>query len=300
LIRSTCLIVNPAAGRGAVGANLPFVRSAFAEHRIDKVYESTGPGDEERLAEGAVRDGMQTIVAVGGDGTCGRIANAILRSGVQCHLAVVPSGTGNDFAKTLGVNKYSPAQVAELVARGDTKQIDVGLADGHYFLNSCGFGFDASVLEATSRVRFLKGDAVYIYSALRKLFTYRGIEVSVSGASGVKSGSMLMVTVSNGRWLGGAFKIAPQASVLDGKLDACFLGDSNVLRRVKLFLGAMRGTHIGMPSVSAVAVQDLTLTFPDSPLMEIDGELRRAQSRTVNVKCVPRALAVVGAPGALV
>jgi diacylglycerol kinase (ATP) len=111
---------------------------------------------------------------------------------------------------------------------------------------------------------------------------------------------MLMVTVSNGRWLGGAFKIAPQASVLDGKLDACFLGDSNVAQRMKLFLGAMRGTHIGMPSVSAAGVQDLTLTFPDSPLMEIDGELRRAQSPTVNIKCVPRALSVVAAPGALV
>jgi diacylglycerol kinase (ATP) len=276
------------------------VRSAFAAHGIDSVYESTGPGDEERLAERAVRDGMQTIVAVGGDGTCGRIANAILRSAAQCRLAVFPAGTGNDFAKTLGMNKYSPAQVAELVVRGDATRIDVGLADGHYFLNSCGFGFDASVLEATSRIRFLKGDAVYIYSALRQLFTYRGIEVSVNGAIGVKSGSMLMVTVSNGRWLGGAFKIAPQASVLDGKLDACFLGDSNVMQRMKLFLAAMRGTHIGMPSVSAAGVQDLTLTFPDSPLMEIDGELRRAQSRTVNVKCVPRALSVVAAPSALV
>jgi len=299
LIRSTCLIVNPAAGRGAVGANLPLVRSAFAAHEIERVYESTAPGDEENLAARAVRDGAQTIVAVGGDGTCGRIANAILQSGAQCRLAVVPAGTGNDFAKTLGVNKYSPAQIAELVVRGDAKQIDVGLADGHYFLNSCGFGFDASVLEATSRIRFLKGDAVYIYSALRQLFTYRGVEVSVSGAPGVKSGSMLMVTISNGRWLGGAFKIAPNASVLDGMLDACFLGDSNVIQRMKLFLGAMRGTHIGMPSVSAVGFQDLSLTFPSNPLMEIDGELRRAQTQTVNVKCLPRALAVVAAPGAL-
>jgi diacylglycerol kinase (ATP) len=300
LIPSACLIVNPAAGRGAVGANLPLVRSVFAAHGVDNIYESAGPGDEERLAARAVQEGMQTIVAVGGDGTCGRIANAILRSAAPCRLAVVPAGTGNDFAKTLGMNKYSAAQVAELVIRGDATQIDVGLADGHYFLNSCGFGFDASVLEATSRVRLLKGDAVYIYSALRQLFTYRGVEVSVNGAPDVKSGSMLMVTVSNGRWLGGAFKIAPQASVLDGKLDACFLGDSNVMQRMKLFLGAMRGTHIGMPSVSAAGVHDLTLTFHDIPLMEIDGELRRAQSRTVNIKCVPRALSVVAAPGALV
>jgi diacylglycerol kinase (ATP) len=292
------LIINPVAGRGAVGANLPFVRSAFAAHGIHDIFESTAPGDEQHLAARALLDGVQTIVAVGGDGTCGRIANAILESGAQCRLAVVPAGTGNDFAKTLGVNRFAPEQIADLVGRGDAKQIDVGVADGHYFLNSCGFGFDASVLESTSRVRFLKGDAVYIYSALRQLFTYRGVEVSVSGARGVKSGSMLMVTVSNGRWLGGAFKIAPQASVLDGKLDACFLGDSNVVQRLKLFLGAMRGTHIGMPSVTAAGVQELTLTFPDRPLMEIDGELRRAQSPTVNVKCVPRALSVVAAPGA--
>jgi diacylglycerol kinase (ATP) len=237
-------------------------------------------------------------VAVGGDGTVSAIGAAILRRKSPASLAVMPCGTGNDFAKTLGVIGWTPRQIAELVERVSPTQIDVGIVDDHYFLNSCGFGFDATVLEASNHVHFLKGNSVYIYSALRQLFTYRGVEVSVNGASGVESGSMLMVTVSNGRWLGGAFKIAPHASVLDGKLDACFLGDSNVVRRAKLFVRAMRGTHIGMPSVSTAAVQELTLTFQDNPLMEIDGELRRAQSRTVNVKCIPRALSVVAAPGA--
>jgi diacylglycerol kinase (ATP) len=283
-----------------VRATLPFVRSAFAARGIDTVYETTAPGDEESLAEQAVRDGVQTIVAVGGDGTWGRIANVLLRSTADCSLAVVPTGTGNDFAKTLGVNRYAPEQIADLVVRGEAKRIDVGLADGHYFLNSCGFGFDPSVLEASNRVRFLKGDAVYIYSALGQLFTYRGIEVSANGVPGVKTGPMLMVTVSNGRSLGGAFKIAPNASVFDGRLDACFFSDSNVVERVRLFVGAMRGTHIGMRSVSAASVQQLALTFASSPLMEMDGELRVARSRTVELRCVPRALSVVAAPGALV
>lgn len=198
------------------------------------------------------------------------------------------------------MNRYAPEQIANLVVRGEATRIDVGLVDGHHFLNSCGFGFDASVLEASNRVRFLKGDAVYIYSALSQLFTYRGIEVSANGVPGVKGGSMLMVTVSNGRSLGGAFKIAPNASVLDGRLDACFFSDSNVLERVRLFVGAMRGTHIGMPSVSTATVQQLALTFPSSPWMEVDGELRVARSRTVELRCVPRALSVVAAPGALV
>jgi diacylglycerol kinase (ATP) len=297
---TTCLIVNPAAGRGRIRAALPSLLAAFGARRITATYETSAPGEEEELAERAIGAGAQTIVAVGGDGTCGRIANAILRSRAPCRLAVVPAGTGNDFAKTLGLNGYSPGQIADLVVRGVATRIDVGIADGYYFLNSCGFGFDASVLESSNHVRFLKGDAVYIYAALRQLFSYRGIPVAVTGASGVKRGPMLMVTVSNGRFLGGAFKIAPHASVLDGKLDACFLGDSNVVERVRLFVGAMRGTHLGMRSVSAASVQELALTFASAPSMEMDGELRRARSTTVELKCVPRALSVVAAPAAIV
>ncbi|MGZ3330833.1 MAG: diacylglycerol/lipid kinase family protein [Gemmatimonadaceae bacterium] len=297
---SLFFIVNPVAGRGRSKRLVSEFEGHLPPTAHSDVAFTECAGDEERLTERALHAGAQTIVAVGGDGTVSAIAASLLRRKSTASLAVVPCGTGNDIAKTLGVNRWTPRQIAELVERWSPIQIDVGVADGHFFLNSCGFGFDASVLEASNHVRLLKGDAVYIYSALRQLFTYRGVEVSVSGASGVKNGSMLMVTVSNGRWLGGAFKIAPQASVLDGKLDACFLGDSNVVQRVRLFLGAMRGTHIGMTSVSAVGVDKLTLGFPASPLMEVDGELRQAKSRTVNVNCVPRALSVVAAPGALV
>jgi diacylglycerol kinase (ATP) len=300
LLKTTCLIVNPAAGRGRIRAALPALRSAFSTFGIDTIYETSAPGEEEELATRAIRTGHRTIIAVGGDGTCGQVANAILRSGISCQLATVPAGTGNDFAKTLGVAGYTAAQVADLVVRGRSTEMDVGQVDGRYFLNSCGFGFDASVLEASTRVRLLKGNAVYIYSALTQLFTYPGTEVSVRGVPGVKHGQMLMVTVSIGRFLGGAFKIAPHASVLDGKLDVCFFYDSNVMERVKLFAGAMRGTHIGMPSVSAATVDTLALTFPSIPSMEVDGELRVARSRTVELKCLPGALSVIAAPGAIV
>jgi diacylglycerol kinase (ATP) len=300
LIRSTWVIINPAAGRGKVAANLPLVRSAFSVLGVRNIYESAAAGDEERLAGRALDQGATTIVAVGGDGTCSRIANVILQSRAQCSLTVVPTGTGNDFAKTLGVNRYRPAQLAHLALRGDAVPIDVGLANGHYFLNSCGFGFDAAVLEASNRVRFLKGDAVYIYSALTKLFTYSGMRVVTRGVPGVGDGAMLMVTLSNGRFLGGAFRIAPTASVLDGRLDACFFRDVGVVERVRLFAGAMRGTHVGMRAVSSARVVTLTLTFEANPAIEIDGELRTADSKSVEVRCVPNALSVLAAPGALV
>jgi diacylglycerol kinase (ATP) len=293
-------IANPAAGRGKGIHAMRALESVIPGFGANCLLTTRTEGDERRLVKEALSRGAKTIVVLGGDGTCSKVADEIISARADCRLAVIPSGTGNDFAKTLGVDAVRPLEAFQLATNGNAARVDVGQADGHYFINSCGFGFAASVLEASNRVRFLKGDAVYIYSALRQLFTYRGIEVSANGVPGVKNGPMLMVTVSNGRSLGGAFKIAPNASVLDGKLDACFLSDSNVVRRVRLFVGAMRGTHIGMPSVFAASVPRLALTFPSSPLMEMDGELRKARSSTVELTCVPRALSVVAVPGALV
>jgi diacylglycerol kinase (ATP) len=153
------------------------------------------------------------------------------------------------------------------------------------------------VLEATQRVRFLKGDALYIYSALAQLLSYRGLDVTVDGARRVEGAKLLMAVASNGRWLGGAFRIAPTASITDGKLDFCLLADNNVLGRVRIFAGALRGTHLTLPGVTSVKAESLSLTFADSPAMEMDGELQQATSRTVRIECVPKALTVVAEPG---
>jgi diacylglycerol kinase (ATP) len=295
----TWVIANPAAGRGTTVKALAELRTEFVGRGVTEFHPTTVAGDEEVLSARAIDSGAQTIVAVGGDGTCTRVAQAILASGKPCRLAVIPTGTGNDFAKTLGVAKLPARAIADLVARDDTtSSIDVGISNGQYFLNSCGFGFDASVLEATTRNRFLKGDAVYIYSALRQLFTYRGMSVAVGSGDDADARKMLMLTVSNGQFLGGAFRIAPTASVVDGELDVAFISDSNVIQRARLFAGALRGTHIRLPSVKTQRVKAMTLRFDEEPMMEIDGELRQARSPTVEIECQARALNVVAAPGA--
>lgn len=296
-MNSAVIIVNPAAGRGQARTLMTSIRRAFAVLGVTDITETHEAGEEELMANKALADGVKTIIAVGGDGTCSRVANAILRAGVLCRLAVVPCGTGNDFAKTLGVARRTPQQIAELVAGGTPTSIDVGLCNGYYFLNSCGFGFDASVLDATRRVQLLKGDAVYIYSALRQLFTYRGISVSVDANSDANASKMLMLTVSNGQFLGGAFHIAPHASVVDGKLDVGLFGDTGLIGRVRTFAGAFRGTHIGLASVKTKLAAEITLRFSAPPMMEVDGELRQALSSTVKIECVPRALSVIAAPG---
>ncbi len=101
------LIVNPAAGRGRAQRSLAKITRAFAAERIVEMAITECSGDEERLAEQALADGIETIVAVGGDGTCARIANVIVANDSSCRLGVVAAGTGIDFAKTLGTSRTS-------------------------------------------------------------------------------------------------------------------------------------------------------------------------------------------------
>jgi diacylglycerol kinase (ATP) len=294
---SVFVIVNPAAGRGQSVQRLAAFQSCVGDGVIAGVLYTREPGDEERLASLALEKGASILVAVGGDGTCSGIANAVIQAGGEAQFAVIPSGTGNDFAKTLGIEKQTPQQIAALILRGAATEMDVGRADGRYFLNSCGFGFDASVLEGAQRVRLLKGDAVYIFSALRQLLTYRGIHVSVNSDANADARKMLMVTVSNGRYLGGAFRIAPNASVVDGELDVGFFGDAGVFGRVRIFARAFSGTHLGLPTVNTLQASSMAFRFSQPPKMEVDGELRQAESMTVNIECLPRALSVIAAPG---
>lgn len=290
------LIVNPVAGRGKARRALGRIARAFAAERIVEIAETRAAGDEARLAERALADGMETIVAVGGDGTCSRIADVIVHQGSSCRLAVVPVGTGNDFAKTLGAQKLGCAAIARLCAETSIARMDVGRVGDVHFLNGCGFGIDPEILAATLSVTWLRGSAVYVVTALRKLFSYEGFSVTDASSPGVRAKRM-MLTVSNGRSLGGAFKIAPEASVCDGMLDVHSFSDATPARRLRLFLSAFSGKHPSFPEVSFERHSEVRLLFEDAPAMEVDGELRQAAGAAVSIQCVPGALSVVAAPG---
>lgn len=291
------LIVNPAAGRGRARRSLASVSRAFAAERIVEIALTERSGDEERLAERAIADGIDTIVAVGGDGTCSRIANAIVASGSSCRLGVVPAGTGNDFAKTLGTARLSHAEIAKLCAGSSIARMDVGKVGDLYFLNGCGFGIDPEILADTLSIRWLRGNAVYIWSALRKLFNYPGFSARDTSAPVGESTLQMMLTASNGRIFGGAFKIAPEASVCDGMLDIHTFADAAAARRFKIFLAVFSGSHATMPEVSFSQHASLKLNFDFPPPMEVDGELRQAASSRVEIECISGALSVVAAPG---
>jgi diacylglycerol kinase (ATP) len=290
------VIVNPSAGRGRGARLLPRIHEAFASVGVTGVLSTSSPGDEKALARRAIEEGCATLVAVGGDGTWSNVAGAILESGADCRLAMLAAGTGNDFAKSVGVPAHDPSLTARLAVDGPDVRVDVGRIEGRYFLNVAGFGIDIAVLEDVERIAWPKGDALYLVSALRQLFRYRALEIAVSTPSASRDGTKhLMLIVANARRFGGKFHIAPQASLCDGRLDAVSILDAPPLARMRLFGAVTCGTHLGRPGVITERSERFTLRFEQPPAYETDGEYNRASGRELELTCVPRALRVVAA-----
>jgi diacylglycerol kinase (ATP) len=294
----TRILWNPASGRGRGARIIDRIRAAFAAQGISDCRESQAPGDEARLVHEAIADGVSTIVVAGGDGTWSKSAVALARAGSPARMAFVAAGTGNDFAKNLRAPARDPEAMARLVASGGVeRRVDLGRVDDLWFTNVAGFGFDVAVLQASHRLRRLRGPAVYVAAALGELFGYAGLDVRVTGiGDDARWRRRLLLVFANGREFGGTFRIAPGAQVDDGLLDAMVFTDVARLGRIPLLVGALRGTHVSHPMVVHRAAREFTLECREPPAFELDGELHQALHTTVTIGTVPGALRVLDAP----
>lgn len=297
------VLYNPASGRGRGARVIGAIREAFAAHGFTDVRATAAPGDEARLVREALDDGVGTLVVAGGDGTWGKCAVPLARAGSPARMAFLAAGTGNDFAKNLGLPARDPAALARAIADGaPERRVDLGRVDDTWFLNVAGFGFDVAVLRASLGARLWRGPALYVATAVRELFAYGGLDACVTTGGGDPPADAsawrrhLLLVFSNGAHFGGAFRIAPDARVDDGALDAVLVGDTARWRRLPLLARAMRGTHLADARVRHARAGGFRVAFRAAPWFEADGELHRATGEEVEVASVPAALRVVDLP----
>jgi diacylglycerol kinase (ATP) len=288
------VVINPASGKGR-GASLRDPLLTVLRESAEIGYaETAAPGDEGTLTRKALAEGYRTIVAVGGDGTWSRVGGAIVDSGVPAALGLVAGGTGCDLAKTLDIPARDLSAAARVIVAGHTRTIDVGRIEGKVFLNVAGFGFDIAVIEDSRQVRWLGGDLLYLYCALRQLrkFPGFGLEASTGDGVGLRR-EHLMLIIANARIFGGGFKVAPRADLADCRLDAVGFLNMNLARRASLMGRLLRGTHESAPEVWTSTAASFRLRFDTPPAYETDGEWNQAASAELVVESVPRALQVL-------
>lgn len=311
--RRAFVVFNPASGHGR-GARGMQRYLALLEKHLPGFHHglTTRAGEESVLAEQALRDGFELIVAVGGDGTWGSVADRIIASGRDdVALGLLAAGTGNDFGRNFGLSTRTPEDAVRTLADGRVVQVDAGRVTSagsrmavdneipgttgpRYFINVVGVGFDVAVIEASRGARFLKGELLYKVTALRQLFTFRGIPLTLTPDRETGfDGRYLLVTVSNGPFFGGSIPIAPAAELADGMLDACAIGDTNTLARAALFHQASSGRHVLSPRVHSRRDTRFVLSFEAPPRYEVDGDVWQADGPELVIEVAPNALSII-------
>ncbi len=287
------VIVNPKSAGGDTELNWTASASDLRTHfGAFQVVFTKKQGDGISLAKRAVESGTKFVIACGGDGTINEVANGILQSGKDTEFGVLPSGTGSDFRRTLGM----PANVrsaAKSLRTGETRLIDVGKVTfynhqneqvSRYFLNVSCFGLSASIIENVKSntklnwlpTNLLRGKFSFALSTLQEVLGRDVITVRVKlDDTEEKSLNTLNFHVCNARFFGGGMKIAPNACLNDGFLDVVNIG---YIKIPKILLNGYRlytGSHIHLDEITSTLIRKIEVkpTNYEDIRLEIDGEL---------------------------
>jgi YegS/Rv2252/BmrU family lipid kinase len=239
--RRFALLVNPESAGGRALKALPVVHQVLdslgARHRtvttrsIDHAYQEA----LDAAAEG------ETVVALGGDGLLRPLAGAL--KGTDSALAIVPCGRGNDLARVLGIPK-DPGEAARLAVEGEERLLDVANVEGTPFMGIASFGYDSDANRIANEAKLVKGNAVYVYAALRALATWKPARFTVTVDGTRREFTGYSVAVGNSKVYGGGMYILPMAELDDGRLDVMITKECSKLRCLANLPRVFRGTHV--------------------------------------------------------
>ena len=261
------VFVNLTAGAGRVRSIIPGIQKVFESASVPAEFVSVGSAEE--IASGAltaIQDGKRMLFALGGDGTFQELVNAAY--GADVVLGVLPAGGGNDFAAALML-PVDPISAAEAVLRGHPRTVDLArarTADGRVrlYLGGGGAGIDAEAARyAIGAFRHLPGRLRYVSSALRAFCSHRSLKVRLdfpqSDLPSIETKSLL-AAVLNTPTYGAGIKLAPEARLDDGWLEAVIVEELNALQVLAVLPRLLTSGELRSPHVKRFRVQSVTLT----------------------------------------
>lgn len=289
--RRVRIIVNPSAHSGrarkalrqageCAGLRLEVAESRSGEHLRD-------------LVRAALEEDLDALAVAGGDGTVALALNA-LEGPNRVPLGVLPAGSGNDFARDLGISKLLP-EALSVLASGAARWIDAARAapGNARFCCVASVGLDEVALRIIHGSWLPRSKALNIWAALRALCVYRPRRVRVTWQDGGFEGEMMFVAVTNTRGYGGGFMVSPAARIDDGLLDVCIVRRTSRARLLWNFPRILKGTHGALPEVVQAASPWVKIEGLDGELpVALDGELPRLTT-PLELRCEPGVLQVL-------
>jgi diacylglycerol kinase (ATP) len=307
------VIINPESAGGATRAAWPKVASELATHFGAFTPRFTKrPGEGIELAAAAARQGARLILACGGDGTISEVANGILLAGGDSELGILPSGTGGDFRRTIGVSARA-SEAARILRTGRTRLLDVGKVTfiGHdgahesrYFLGVASFGMSADVISRVKEggpdwlpakgPKWLTGRVSFGVAMLETALKMEPTRVVAQlDDDPPRHLTVANLCIANARYFGGGMKIAPNAKLDDGKFDVISIGDLGAARILANAPRLYLGSHLRMDQVGHALAKEISAhpVMPEHRVkLEVDGEIPGQLPATFQI--IPKALRV--------
>jgi diacylglycerol kinase (ATP) len=296
-LKRALLLLNPKAGGGrAAGLRADIERTLRAGGLELQVFSSHATGSIREWLAAAALEEFAAVIAAGGDGTLFETLNGLLAHPRESRppLGVLPIGTGNAFARDLGLQPGDWQRACALIARSEERYFDVGRVDcaggPHFFLNVAGMGF---VVDAGLTARKLKriGRASYTLAALLQTGRLPSHPLRMEADSQPIEQDNLFVEISNSRYTGTSFLMAPLAKLDDGLLDLTLVRKLPRSRLLRLFPTIYSGAHVDYPEVTTLQGRHFTILEPRGYRMMIDGEF--AGSIPAEISCLPGELRLI-------
>jgi len=301
----TRIILNPAAGNGNGARALPQIEQLCKQHGVsyDLVRtEREGHGIE--LTRQAVRDGCKAVIAAGGDGTANEVINGLVKckqEGLPIPvLGVLCVGRGNDFAGSMGIPTDLEGGVKAL-ADDQRRTIDIGRVlggkypEGRFFGNCVGVGFDAITTIEVHKLPRWGGFAGFMVAVLKTVFLYNKAPVATTVYDDkTLTQRSLLISIMNGRRLGGGFLMAPDSQPDDGLLDLCIAEQMSSFEVIKMIPHFTKGDQATQPAIKTGRAAHITITALDGPLpAQTDGEIICVDGNRLEIGVLPGELEII-------
>jgi diacylglycerol kinase (ATP) len=284
--KGSFFVVNRVAAGGKTATVWPAIEQQLRSLDLTFDYRFTdAPNHATTLAREAVKQGYETVVAVGGDGTANEVVNGLIAPGANkagADLGVIITGRGSDLARTIGVPSNHTEACARLAGER-TMTVDLGLVTFHqegeqrqrYFINVGGGGFDAEVAYRANRApNFMGGTIPYLTSLVTTLLSYRNksVELILDDQEPIRK-VVNSVVVANCQYFGGGMKVAPEADPNDGLFDVIVIGDIDKVEFLMTVPKVYDGTHITHPQVDSYRAKRVVVRSEQDLLLQVEGEV---------------------------
>lgn len=273
IMKKARLIYNPTSGRELAKKNIAYILDRLEEAGYEaSAYATKGKGDATKGARKAVKRKFDMVIAAGGDGTINEVINGLAEQEYRPRLGVLPLGTTNDFARAVNIPR-DIVKACDVLCGGYDMPIDIGKVNDRFFINIAGAGkLTELTYDVPSKLKTMLGQMAYYMKGIEMLPSIRPTNVTIDYDDRTFSGNIMMILVSNTNSVGGFEKLAPEASLNDGKFDLIILKEANLAEFIRLASLATRGEHMKDPKVIYAQASRIRIHTHERMQLNIDGE----------------------------